>query len=304
MLLPLHKLHKIESLVENKSVYASNFAELYIYETFQKAEKVYLQFDFPVIASMLQGKKHMHIEDQVSFDFLPGETVTLPTNEKMIIDFPDAKLNEPTRCLALGIDIEKIKTATYHYRELIEIERDKVPVLDMNVKPEHLTNNLQLQQLINKLMLTFMKDHKAKDALVDVMINELIIRLLQTKAKDIILKESPYYQNNNRMSYVIQYIEDHINENLSVETLAKKAYMSTSSFYRKFKSYFGETPVDYVNRKRLELAKKLIKNSSQSINSICVACGFNSSAYFSRIFKKNVGISPKQFRDRFVNHKS
>ncbi|MGB2087856.1 MAG: AraC family transcriptional regulator [Psychroflexus salarius] len=296
MLLPFHKLQKIETLVENKSVYTANFAELYIYETFQKAEKVYLQFDFPVITSMIQGKKHMHMLDQPSFDFLPGETVTLPTSEKMIIDFPDAKLDEPTRCLALGIDIEKIKNATYHYRELIEIESDELPILDMNIKPKHLTNNLQLQQLINKLMLTFMNDHKVKDALVDVMINELIIRLLQTKAKDIILKEGAYYQNNNRMSFVIQYIEEHLNENLSVETLANKAYMSTSSFYRKFKSYFGETPVDYVNKKRLELAKTLIKSSSQNINDICATCGFNSSAYFSRIFKKNVGLSPNQFR--------
>ena len=50
----------------------------------------------------------MHIDGMPSFDFYPGESVVLPTHQKMLIDFPLASQKEPTQCLALGIDADKI----------------------------------------------------------------------------------------------------------------------------------------------------------------------------------------------------
>lgn len=290
---------KIDTLVENKNIYHSEFAELYVYETFEKASNIYLQFDFPVIASMLQGKKHMYINNEPGFDFLPGETVTLPSNEKMIIDFPEAQMKYPTRCLALGIDSDKIKKTTDHYKELIEIQDDAKLPIDMNLQPEHLKNNVHLQHLIDKLMTTFIYDQKAKDALLDVMINELIIRLLQTKAKNILLSESKTDANKNRLAYIIRYMDDHLTEDLSVELLAELTYMSTSQFYKKFKNTFGETPIDYLSKKRIKLAKQLLIDTDKLINSISQLCGYNSVSYFARLFKSKVGMTPNQYRQAY-----
>jgi AraC-like DNA-binding protein len=291
---------KIDALVENKTVYEAEFASLYIYETFKKAENIYLQFNFPIIASMLQGKKHMYVGNAPGFDFLPGETVTLPSQEKMIIDFPDAQFNSPTRCLALGIDAEKIKKTTDHYKELIDIQNDiKLPV-QTELQPEHILNNDHLQHLVNKLMMTFVDDNKAKDALLDVMINELIIRLLQTKARHILLSEGKMDINKNRLAFIASFIEDNFTENLSVAYLADKAYMSPSQFYKKFKLTFGETPVNFLNNKRIEFAKKLLKDTPTKITTISQSCGFNSACYFNRIFKSKVGMTPNQFRKNYA----
>jgi AraC-like DNA-binding protein len=287
---------KIETLVENKNVYSAEFSELYVYETFQKAKNVYLQFDFPIIASMLQGKKHMYVGNKPSFDFIPGETVTLPSNEKMIIDFPDAKIDDPTRCLALGIDINKIKNTTEQYRDMIDIRDDNKLFVDVSLNPQHLKNNVHLKHLMNKLMNTFIQDNKSKNALIDIMINELIIRLLQTKAKHIILSEGKLDINKNRLAYIINYIEDNITEDLSVESLANKAYMSTSNFYRKFKDTFGVTPIDFLNTKRIERAKQLLRLTNEQINHIAQLCGYNSSCYFTRLFKNKTGMTPNQYR--------
>ena len=75
-------------MVENRTTYSADYAELNIYETHAYAEKVSLTFDFPIIASMLTGKKVMHIDGFDAFDFFPGESVVMPTNKEMIIDFP------------------------------------------------------------------------------------------------------------------------------------------------------------------------------------------------------------------------
>ena len=67
-----YKNRKLENLVENQTSYTLNNAAMHVFETHQQAERVLLRFDKPVLASMLRGKKVMHLRDHNSFDFLPG----------------------------------------------------------------------------------------------------------------------------------------------------------------------------------------------------------------------------------------
>lgn len=291
------QLRKIETLVENRTVYNAEFAELNIYETHQKAEQIYLQFKFPIIASMISGKKIMHLEEKASFDFLPGESVVLPANKKMIIDFPEANLKNPTQCLALGIDSTKIQETVDHYAQLTQVKGDQKLPTDMQLSPFHLNNDTNVQYLIDRLMTTFIGGNKAKDALLDLMIKELIVRLLQTNAKMALLHETSSLFDNNRMAFIVKYIRNNLTENINVDTLAQKACMSTSHFYKTFKNTFGETPIDYLNTQRLNLAKKLIRTTSRKLADIAHVCGFNSSSYFTRIFKMHEGMTPNQYRN-------
>jgi hypothetical protein len=83
--------------------------ELNIFETHLQAKQVLLRFPQPVLASMLRGKKVMHLEDSPAFDFLPGESVILPSNELMCIDFSEATAQNPTQCLALALSEDKLQ---------------------------------------------------------------------------------------------------------------------------------------------------------------------------------------------------
>lgn len=300
ILKPHRKLRKIETFVENRSVYSADFAELNIYETFQKAEQVYLKFDFPIIASMISGKKIMHLEEKESFDFLPGETLVLSANKKMIIDFPEAELHKPTQCLALGIDATKIQETIDHYSHFTHIKGDELLPKDLQVSPFHINNDDNVQYLINRLMTTFISGNKAKDALLDLMIQELIVRLLQTNAKMALLNETSFLFDNNRMAFIVKYIRNHFTENISVDAMAKKACMSTSHFYKMFKNTFGETPIDYLNTQRLNKAKQLIRTTSRKLADIAHVSGFNSSSYFTRVFKLNEGMTPNQYRNSVI----
>lgn len=102
------KKRQLNTLVENQTSYALSSAELHIFETHKEAEQVLLKFHQPVLASMIEGKKVMHLNNSASFNFLPGESLMLPSNELMCIDFPEAKLNTPTRCFAMAIDEDKL----------------------------------------------------------------------------------------------------------------------------------------------------------------------------------------------------
>ncbi|WP_046745514.1 AraC family transcriptional regulator [Kordia zhangzhouensis] len=296
-LLSKHKNNrKLTTLVENRTTYSAEYAELNIYETYAFAEKVSLTFDFPIIASMLTGKKVMHLEGFEAFDFYPGESVVMPTNKEMVIDFPLASEAQPTQCLALGIDATKIDEVVGKFNQQVAIENENNN-WDLDTNASHLINNTAVNQLVERLTYTFTNDTKSKDVLLDLMIQELIIRLLQTKAKSLIISNPDQIFNDTRIGSVIKYIKEHLTDrDINVESLAKKAYMSTSHFHKQFKNTLGVSPIDYINSERIKFSKKLIKASNDvRISEIAYKSGFNNTSYFNRQFKKHEMITPTQF---------
>ena len=297
-LLSKHKnQRRLTTLVENRTTYKAEYAELNIYETHQYAEKVSLTFDFPIIASMLTGKKVMHVDGFEAFDFFPGESVVMPTSKEMIIDFPFATEKKPTQCLALGIDAFKIEDVVQKFNHSVAIENENND-WDLDHTASHLINNTDVNHLIKRLTYTFTNTNKSKDVLLDLMIQELIVRLLQTKAKSLIINDTNNIFNDTRIGTVMKYIKDNLtNKDITVDQLAKKAYMSTSHFHKQFKNTLGVSPIDYINSEKIKFAKKLIKASKDlRISEIAFKSGFNNTSYFNRKFKKMEMMTPAQFK--------
>jgi AraC-like DNA-binding protein len=297
-LLSHHKsTRKLTTLVENRTTYNAEYAELNVYETHAYAEQVSLKFDFPVIASMLTGKKVMHIDGLEAFDFFPGESVVMPTNKEMVIDFPLATQDNPTQCLALGIDASKIDEVVerFNHHVAIENENNHWAIDDI---ASHLINNVDINHLVERLVYTFTNNNKSKDVLVDLMIQELIVRLLQTKAKSFILNDVNHILSDTRIGMVIKYIKDNLtNKDITVDLLSEKACMSTSHFHKKFKNTLGISPIDYINSEKIKFSKKLIKESKDfRMSEIAYQSGFNNTSYFNRQFKKMELMTPQQFK--------
>ncbi|WP_339875315.1 AraC family transcriptional regulator [Olleya marilimosa] len=288
---------KLTTLVENRTTYNADYAELNIYETHAFAEKVSLTFNFPVIASMLTGKKIMHIDGFEAFDFFPGESVVMPSNKEMVIDFPIATKESPTQCLALGIDAFKIDEVVEKFNQKVAIENENND-WNLDETASHLINNTDVNHLIERLTYTFTNNNKSKDVLLDLMIQELIIRLLQTKAKSLIINDPNQIFNDTRIGTVIKYIKENLtNKDISVDLLAKKAYMSTSHFHKQFKNTLGISPIDYINSEKIKFSKKLIKESKDfRMSEIAFKSGFNNTSYFNRQFKKMELMTPQQFK--------
>lgn len=291
------KERKLSTLVENYTVYNSSYSELNIFETHQVAEQVSLQFDHPVLASMLTGKKVMHLEDMDAFDFLPGESVVIPAGKKMLIDFPEATLDNPTQCLALTIDPEKVNEIIDMFNESTIIDSDENGSWNLDGNSFHLNNNHEIKALAERLIFTFTEDHKSKDIFVDLILKELIIRILQTKARKNLLENTSDYLCDHRIAFAINYIKEHLTEKISIDKLVDKACMSKSHFFKVFKNTLGISPVDYITSERIKLSKKLIKNTNYQISEIAYKTGFNNPSYFNKQFKKHEHITPSQFKE-------
>ncbi|MGG8495244.1 AraC family transcriptional regulator [Tenacibaculum sp. TC6] len=301
-LLNQYKQHrKLTTLVENKTTYNAEYAELNIYETHAYAENVSLKFDFPIIASMVTGKKRMHIDGIPSFDFFPGESVVMPANKEMIIDFPIASQQAPTQCLALGIGAEKIEEIVSNFNQMVAIENENNQ-WNLSDHSSHLIHNEGINHLVNRLTYTFIQNNTSKDVLLNLMIQELIIRLLQTKAKSIILNDQNPIFSDTRIGSVIKFIKENLtNKDITVDLLAKKAYMSASHFHKQFKNTLGISPIDYINAEKIKFSKKLMKESKHyRMSEIAFKSGFNSTSYFNRQFKKMELMTPQQFKNSIL----
>lgn len=100
-----------------------------------------------------------------------------------------------------------------------------------------------------------------------------------------------------RVKQVIDYIDQHYSENLSLEQLAQIVGYSTTHLSKSFHDTVGMPPIRYLNNVRVEQAKYLLQYSNESVGQIMEKCGFTDAAYFSRVFKKTHGYSPQTFRE-------
>jgi AraC-like DNA-binding protein len=86
---------------------------------------------------------------------------------------------------------------------------------------------------------------------------------------------------------------------LDVAALARVAHVSTAHFSRQFRATFGEPPHRYLQRRRVERAMELLRETESPVTEICFSVGFGSLGTFSRTFSAIVGESPSAYRSRF-----
>ena len=97
---------------------------------------------------------------------------------------------------------------------------------------------------------------------------------------------------------VLKYIEKHIAEKLTIEQLADVMHLHPNYFIRHFKSFFGVSPIRFINNMRMDKAKQLLSESDMSIAQIAKFVGIDDIFYFSKQFKKYNGYAPTEYRHK------
>lgn len=286
---------RLDTLVENKLTLSHDEAELHLYETFQQADLIQLRFNAPVMTSMLSGRKVMHLREMDPFDYQPGESLLLPSDRLMQIDFPDATTDDPTRCLALTISDEFIRDTIAELNENIP-RVETVDQWQLSTDNYLLRNDPEISSLRDKLIRLFRENNPFKTFFIKNTLRELIVRLTQTQVRTGLLLHTNQHINTNRLAYIVTYIRENITRNLSVEELCDKACLSKSHFFRLFKSELGVSPAQFILTERIRRAKTILSNPAKTITDACYESGFNSVTHFSSAFRSVEHICPRQFK--------
>ena len=101
------------------------------------------------------------------------------------------------------------------------------------------------------------------------------------------------------MQKVMEFIEEQMdNAELTIDEFAEHLMLSRTIFYRKLKSIIGLTPVDFIREVRIKRAAQLIDSGEYNFSQVAYMTGFNDPKYFSKCFKKVVGITPSEYKEK------
>lgn len=107
-------------------------------------------------------------------------------------------------------------------------------------------------------------------------------------------------QELQKIDAVLQYIDEHLDENITVEDLARQVYLHPNYFIVFFKSLLGYSPIQYVNHRRMETAKSLLTKPESNVSDVAARIGMQI-YYFSRMFKAHTGLTPSRFRKQAID---
>ena len=108
--------------------------------------------------------------------------------------------------------------------------------------------------------------------------------------------ETRNIKNARSIVEALKFIRENYKKNLTLESVAQQVYISPYYLSHLFKEELGITFVEYLTKVRIDEAKRLLKDSSMSIVAIALEVGYQDASYFSKVFKKVVGLSPNQYR--------
>jgi AraC-like DNA-binding protein len=139
-------------------------------------------------------------------------------------------------------------------------------------------------------ILTMMEANKVDEHSASIIIHKILFELEKiSNQRDKSLEKT--------IQKAIMYIENHYNEDISLEAIADYAKLSPFHFSRVFKKHMNCSPHQYLINYRINNAKKLLYSTNLSIKEITFACGFNSISHFVTTFKKHSNLTPKKFRE-------
>ena len=116
--------------------------------------------------------------------------------------------------------------------------------------------------------------------------------------------DSESIQENERIKKVFNYIKLNYKEEVSLNEVSELVFMTPPSFCRYFKSKTNKTFTTFLNEYRINNALKLLAQSKLDIKNICFQCGYNNFSHFNRLFKKQISMTPSEFRKKMSSQES
>ena len=104
-----------------------------------------------------------------------------------------------------------------------------------------------------------------------------------------------------RLRRIKEFIDAKIEDDLTLCEMAQAVELSTAYFSRMFRKSTGETPHQFLLRRRLERAKKMLRSADERVLDVAVACGFKSQQHFAQAFRHLCGVSPTEYRQEFLD---
>ncbi len=241
---------------------------------------------------LISGAKTYEVEGEV-YMLRPGDVMIIPpkVNHRTINSEEDysGRVNASERIVVLfdELFLRPIEAFTYDYDLVSELLCQPRFISLSNANRTDL--DITLSVIKNEIS-------KAGDeyfVMARALMVQVFVYLHRQLNEDMAMPSASY---KNIAQDILEYIDGNFTDFVSLNSLSRGFYMNPSALARAFKKHTGQTVSEYVNIRRVELAKQLLDDDSSSVNDIAMSVGFNNLTYFTRVFKRLTGNSPSQYR--------
>lgn len=158
--------------------------------------------------------------------------------------------------------------------------------------------NADILASINKMILLYNKSDSQNNVLrSQYLLLEFLMHLTELSHKGLLIEEALNFNNKEtRIRDIVNYLNINYNKKILLEDLAKSFYVNKYYLCHIFKDITGLSVINYINKKRLAEAEKLLRYSDKNITEISNCVGYNSANRFSVLFKEKFGCTPKLFK--------
>lgn len=244
---------------------------------------------------------HTHLRIEINYVkkgscilHLDGECAYFHEGEIMIIDSNVEHMFEAGKA---GATLLKLEFLPEIFSAFLQDETDGktaafFPVFSQQNRLIKISNNIRIMRVIQRIINELDEKKRYYESLVILYYAELLM-LIHRYLEEVFV---PIGANEN-LKYAIDYLRKHYRENIKMTEVARTLEISERYLRKLFMQKLHLSPLDYLNQLRVNKAIELMKNTELSLKEIGFACGFNSSQHFCRVFKQQVGINPRDFRE-------
>ena len=233
---------------------------------------------------VLGGKFHLSING-VSHTLEKGQSVFIPS------EFIHGGTPENCTYECVVFDMESFLSQSPKCIEKYNNALDSGVISEMIFEP-----NSTAGAMVDSLFENMEKESVAYTFTTTGLLWQLIGYIIEQKSQIAPSVQNTVYRKNKQIKKVLTKIRNDYSKQLTLDDLANEAQLNKQYFCRAFKQVTGKTPIDYL---RIECAAEQLSLSYLSITDIALACGFNDLSYFNRLFKRNKGVTPSNYRKKF-----
>ena len=202
-----------------------------------------------------------------------GETYVVKKNDAILVQYDDVRYRYESDMPAQYI--------SFNFTLLPDVPRLDLPVY----MPDCISSDIKkLFTVFNQKRLSPYYHSKMK--LVNLL-NYILFELMDSVALE---------SNNEHVVKIIKYVDDHITEQMSLQSISKEIGLSKEYTASIFKNETGCTVTHYINDKKMSFAKEIINHEEMSLGELATYLGYDNYSYFSRLFKHHFGLSPQEYK--------
>lgn len=275
-------------LLNNKNIQNLNYELLYISKSkFENDWHSTAHFHpFTEIFFITSGEGTFHLDDTIvnvnQWDLIIINPNCLHTEKSFV-------KSNPLEYVVLGVDNLSLNfTESYG---LINNENNKklYEIINLTQGKEPILNYLNC--LINEIELKEYDYEVSCKSLLNLFITQIVRNI-----PSLLFLEKPQDKLNLECVTIKNYIDAHYSENITLDSLSNLSFVNKFHLVHTFTKQIGVSPINYVINKRIDESKNLLATTNYSIRDISLIVGFSNSSYFSQMFKKITGVSPKNYR--------